>query len=102
MSENQLPQFEFGAKPDAISATPRNSKHGRVVDEVGVFQKGAGSRDYWKVIQRIEDGSNVNVRPGYYVGRDGDWDWAQDSVLLPPEILNELYAHAISEGILVK
>lgn len=100
MSGRQQPKFEEGNRPAAISSPPRDSKHGRVVDEVGVFERGTGERNYWKVIQRIEDGSAVQIRTGYYAGADDDWDWCQDPVILPPEVYNDLQAMAVTEGVL--
>lgn len=94
---------EFGNRPDGISAVPRPSEHGIVVDEVGVLQLGTG-KDYWKVIQRIEeseeDGSNSEVRVGYYARSDDEWLWSQRHMKVEPEILNQLYSRAVTEGIM--
>ena len=101
MAKDDDLSFEHGKRPEAISEPPRNSKHGEVEDEVGVFENGSGSRNYWNVLQRIKgDNGQVRVRPGYYAGSGDDWDWAQDPLLLPADVYNELHGRAITEGIL--
>ena len=95
-------EYEFGNRPAEIQSTPRDSEHGRVVDEVGVFERGSG-KDYWKVFQLIDDDGVPRVRTGYYSSADGDiWDWAQSTLLLRTDIYNELHARAVTEGILTE
>lgn len=94
-------EFDFGNRPAGIDPTPRNSDHGTVVDEVGVFQNG-GSKDYWKVIQRIESSGRPEIRLGYYENQGSGWDWRLRPVMLPPQRLNRLWGRAISQGILVR
>jgi hypothetical protein len=94
-------RYEIGNRPSEIDAPPRNSEFGTVVDEVGVYEKGPG-KDYWKVIQRIEDGSDRIVRIGYYAGKDEEWSWSSRPMMILPEVFNELYARAVSNGILEK
>jgi hypothetical protein len=101
MTKDDGLSFEHGNRPEAISAPTRHSKHGTVVEEVGVFENGSGSRNYWKVLQRIEgDDGQTRVRPGYYAGSGDDWDWAQDPLILPADVYNELHGRVITEGIL--
>lgn len=94
--------YQFGERPESIDELPRNSTFGTVVDEVGVYEPGSG-KEYWKVIQRIEtgdsDGPSSLIRIGYYAGEDGDWSWSSRPLMLEPAVLNELYAHAVSNGI---
>lgn len=101
MSQTIESRYEFENRPAAITAPPRNSKHGQVVAEVGVFEDGTGTKNYWKVFQRIEDREKVTIRPGYYAGSGDNWGWAQDALLLPASIYNELQSQAVTEGILV-
>ena len=103
MSKND--DYQFENRPKTIDNVPRDSKFGTVVDEVGVYEQGSGN-DYWKVIQRIEtdgsDGPTTLIRVGYYAGNDGDWSWSTKPMMLEPAVLNELYARAVSNGIVVK
>jgi len=92
--------FEIGNRPEGISSLPRDSEHGQVVEEVGVYQQGSG-KDYWKTIQRIEEeGWESHLRFGYYSNDGDDWSWSPRPLMLPPRILNSLYAQAITEGVL--
>lgn len=100
MSDNN-DSHEMGNRPDGIDDPPRNSKFGTVVNEVGVYEEGPG-KDYWKVIQRIEDGSRTHIRAGYYAGNDGEWSWSSRPMMLLPSVFNRLYARAVSKGILEK
>lgn len=102
MSEKNSDAYDFGNRPESIAAPPRQSKFGTVVDEVGVYQEGSG-KDYWKVIQRIETDDadwETHIRIGYYAGTDGEWSWSSRPMMLQTRILNELYARAVSAGIL--
>jgi len=92
--------YEIGHRPATIGPTPRDSTHGQVIDEVGVWERGSGN-DYWKVFQLIDDDGVARVRTGYYSSADGEsWDWARSTLLLRTDIYNKLHARAVSEGIL--
>ncbi|WP_049930954.1 hypothetical protein [Halosimplex carlsbadense] len=94
--------YRFRDRPESIDAPSRQSKFGTVVDEVGVYQNGSG-KDYWKVIQRIENDDEdweTHIRVGYYAGTDGEWSWSSRPMMLQTQMLNELYAQAVSAGIL--
>jgi len=93
-------RFNFGNRPSAVSDTPRDSKHGTVVDEVGVHYQD-DSDEYWKVIQRIEDDDSVEIRGGFYEKKQNGWYWQQNAMMLPPIQFMKLYARAVLNGILL-
>lgn len=100
MTKTHIPESQLWTKPDGISETPRHSKEGEVVAEVG-FRHQTSEGDHWKVIQRLEmpDG-RVEIRFGYYKWTGNQWMWMKHGdLMLPVALYVELHARATKEGL---
>lgn len=88
-------EYHFSTtSPDFVSELPRDYRggEGTVVEEVGVLERTAGGKEFWKALQLIEmkDGSEF-IRTGYYTETGG---WQNKPLMLPPDIMADLTGYA--------